>query len=86
MSDMDGFFARLLSEAGIETKKLPSGVEYHERIGESGVYEFYLNVSEGDAELTDLAGIDLITGCEISGAARLGPQKYLILERRGSGA
>ncbi|MBP5264657.1 MAG: beta-galactosidase [Lachnospiraceae bacterium] len=86
MSDMDGFFARLLSEAGIETKKLPSGVEYHERIGESGVYEFYLNVSEGDAELTDLAGIDLITGCEISGAARLGPKKYLILERRGFGA
>jgi len=69
--DMSMFFSEILAEAGVETKAIPEGVEYHVRYGENNYYEFYLNMNETAVELTDVNGYELISGAQLGGAVTL---------------
>lgn len=60
--DMRVLFQKMLADAGVETKALPDGVEYHVRSGEEGRYEFYLNHSAEAVVVKDVKGVDLISG------------------------
>ncbi len=69
--EMRPLFGRMLADADIAVRKLPAGVEYHMRTGEEGAYEFYLNCSMEPATLTEVRGVDLITGNAVSGGLKL---------------
>ena len=70
----------LLKEAKIETKKLPSGIEFHKRYGEDSVYEFYLNVSQKAIELENLCGVNMLSGDRIEGSVMLEPKGYVVVK------
>ena len=80
LSQMDGFFEKLLKEAKIETKKLPSGIEFHKRYGTDGVYEFYLNISQKAIELENLCGMNMLSGDRIDGSVVLEPKGYVVVK------
>lgn len=81
LSQMDGFFKRIIKEAQIETKQLPVGIEFHKRLGENSVYEFYLNVSEETIELKNICGKNMISEEQINGTVLLEPKGYLVVLR-----
>lgn len=57
----------LLTEAGISYKKLPEGIEYHEREYDGTRFAFYLNYNESAVTVTGVSGYDLISNEEING-------------------
>lgn len=63
----------MLENAGVETRKLPEGVEYHVRSGEEGTYAFYLNYTLGAVSIEGVRGTELLGGEEISGSLGLEP-------------
>lgn len=69
--EMLPLFEKMLLDAGIPTKKLPEGIEYHVRNGESGSYEFYLNCTKEPVTVPDVSGQDLITGSAAAGSLTL---------------
>ena len=77
---MDGFFEKLLEDAKIEMKKLPSGIEFHKRYGADEVYEFYLNISEDTVAIENICGENMISGEQIEGIVSLEPKGYLVVK------
>ena len=77
--DMGKLVRLLLSDAGINTKDLPSGIEYHARFTDECTYEFYFNVGEAPAEVTGLKGTDILSGEEVNGSVTILPKRYIIL-------
>ena len=57
-------------------------IEYHKRIGKEAAYEFYVNVTSDIIELTNVEGINLMTGNQISGSINLGVREYLVLKNK----
>ena len=57
----------LLTEAGISYKKLPDGIEYHEREYDNTRFTFYLNYNESAVTVSGVSGYDLISNEEING-------------------
>ena len=49
-------------------------------IGKNATYEFYLNLSSNSIELSNIEGINLMTGEQISGAMSLEIREYLVLK------
>ena len=63
---MKKIFARFLEEAGVDIRKLPDGVEFHERIdGEGHRYDFYLNLKEEPVTIRGICGKELLSGKEV---------------------
>ncbi|MBR5800977.1 MAG: beta-galactosidase [Lachnospiraceae bacterium] len=81
LSQMDGFFEKLLKEAQVETKLLPAGIEYHRRYGKDSMFEFYLNLSEEVITLKDICGENMISGEQTDGSVVLEPKGYLVVKR-----
>ena len=77
--DMGKLVRLLLSDAGINTKDLPSGIEYHARFTDECTYEFYFNVGEAPAEVTGLKGTDILSGEDLNGSVTILPKRYIIL-------
>lgn len=80
LSQMSGFFEKLLEEAKIETKQLPRGIEFHKRYGTEGVYEFYLNISEEDIVLNNIHGENVISQEQLDGSVKIEPKGYLVIK------
>ncbi|MBO7451883.1 MAG: beta-galactosidase trimerization domain-containing protein, partial [Clostridiales bacterium] len=80
VDDLSDFIRILLEEAGIDTKDIPAGIEYHKRIGKNATYEFYLNLSSNSIELSNIEGINLMTGEQIRGSISLELREYLVLK------
>lgn len=70
----------LLEDTDINTKDIPAGIEYHKRTGKDTNYEFYLNLSSDRIELSNIEGINLMTGKQISGSVSLESREYLVLK------
>ncbi len=70
-AEMAPLFEKMLGDAHIPIKKLPEGIEYHVRSGESGNYEFYLNCTKEPVTIPDVNGLDLITGSPAAGSLTL---------------
>jgi beta-galactosidase len=81
LSQIDGFFEKLLKEAQVETKQLPAGIEYHRRYGKDSMFEFYLNLSEAVITLKDICGENMISGEQTDGSVVLEPKGYLVVKR-----
>lgn len=64
---MHPLFERMLSDAGIEKRKLPESVEYHVREGVEGRYEYYLNCQANPAVVEHVQGMDLESEKRIEG-------------------
>ena len=71
MVKMGEIFKHMLEKAGIKTKKLPEGIEYHKRSAAGEQYEFYLNISEQEREIEDVYGINMLNGQRIEGKLKL---------------
>ena len=80
LSQMNGFIEKLLKESGIQTKELPSGIEFHKRYGTDCVYEFYLNISEDTIAIENTCGENMISGERIEGTVSLEPKGYLVVK------
>ena len=68
---MQPLFEKMLTDAGIPVRKLPEGVECHERSGESGNYAFYLNSTSEQVSVSGVAGRELVTDAEVEGVLTL---------------
>jgi beta-galactosidase len=71
-AEMSSLFETMLRDAGIAVNRMPEGVEYHTRQGESGSYEFYLNHGSEAVTIEQVNGDELITGKTIDGTLTLG--------------
>jgi len=69
--EMLPLFEKMLADAGIPTRKLPEGIEYHVRKGEGGSYDFYLNCTNKPMTVSNVKGWDLITGSAVDGILEL---------------
>ncbi len=78
--ELCGFLDMLISDAGIKTRELPSGIEWHRRIGKNATYDFYLNLSEQDVILSGLSGMDLVAGETIDGNVTIPGRGNLIVK------
>ena len=79
--NMTNFFKKILSEAQIQTKDLPDGIEYHKRQSDSESFEFYFNTSEQNILLEKLEGTDLISQKPVDKKIYLEPKGCLILKK-----
>ena len=82
LKDMDGLLGLLLTESGIEHKKLGAGVEYHKRYGKDSIFEFYLNTSDDEIMINIPKGEDLLNGGEVGGDIRIPKKGYVVTERK----
>ena len=71
-SAMVPLFQKMLADAGVATRELPAGVEFHERVGEEGTYEFYFNCNTEAVTVSGVNGEDMLTGEKVSGELTLG--------------
>ncbi|MDO4284565.1 MAG: beta-galactosidase [Eubacteriales bacterium] len=78
--EMSSLFRTMLAQAGIKTKDLPEGVEYHVRSGEQGSYSFYLNCGTQRAVIDSVSGTDLLRSKAVDGALTLEPGNVAIIE------
>ncbi len=60
--EMWTLFEKMLGECGIPARRLPQGVEYHQRLGEEGTYDFYLNWTTEPRAVETGPGRELLTG------------------------
>ena len=78
---MGDLVRKILNDAGIKIRDLLSGIEHHVRYGDDHIYEFYFNIGEEPAEVSDLDGTDMITGDTVNGSVTILPRRYLILKK-----
>lgn len=78
---MAPFFKKMLEEAGILTRQLPQGVEYHVRSGQEGVYEFYLNHNTYPVRVENVEGLELESGDGICGSLELAGYGTAVIRR-----
>lgn len=71
VEQMQPLFEELLTDAGIPVRKLPEGVEWHVRSGESGNYAFYLNSTSEQVSISGVTGKELVTDAELEGVLTL---------------
>lgn len=71
VEQMQPLFEKLLTDAGIPVRKLPEGVEWHVRSGESGNYAFYLNSTSEQVSISGVTGKELVTDAELEGVLTL---------------
>lgn len=69
--DMRPVFEEMLQKAGIGTRTLPEGVEYHVRETENTRCHFYLNTSEEEKTIEDVLGTNLLNGQKVEGTLTL---------------
>ena len=79
--DMYGFFERILTEAGIATKRLEDGVEYHVRVADGATYEFYINPTRETKAVEHVCGMELLTEQAIDGVLELAPYAVAVIEK-----
>lgn len=72
---------QLLQETDIRTKELPEDVEYHVRSGEHDVYEFYLNLSREEKNMTGIIGENLLNGERLDGRLTLKGWETAVIRR-----
>jgi len=78
---MEAIYQRILQLAGIPTRQLPEGVEYHKRVGKNHSYEFYLNFSEEEKTIAGMSdGVNLITGERIRNEVKLGAYDAAVIQ------
>ena len=68
---MRSLFLKMLQDAGISVRELPSSVDCSTRIGEEGIYDFYMNYGTTPAKVSGVTGTDLITGSPVQGELEL---------------
>lgn len=73
MSGMRTLFARLFARAGVCGRALPEGVQCHVRAAGNRRYEFYLNMTDRETEVSDVQGEDILTGEKLQGTLAMGP-------------
>ena len=78
---MQPLFKRMLSDAEIEEKELPEGVEYHMRAGAEAVWEFYLNHNNESAKVSGVYGTDILSGSNIDGNLLLEKYQAVVIRR-----
>ena len=66
-NDIEFLYREMLEHAGIAYTKLPVGVEKHTRLTDDAKYDFYLNGNTEDVTVKDVAGVELLTGENVSG-------------------
>ncbi len=80
---MEAILKHIWTEAGIAVKKLPEGVEYHKRENAQYSYEFYMNYTENEQTVdTDGAGMELLSGREVSDSCTIPPLDSIIIRKR----
>lgn len=79
--DMGKLARKLVVESGIKIRELPSGIEYHSRLGDDFIYEFYFNIGEETAVVSELCGTDMLTGKGIDGSVTILPKRYIVLKK-----
>lgn len=82
LNGMDDFFVKMLSEARVEMKRVPLGIELHRRYDEHKVYDFYLNISDDEITLENICGKEVITGKNIQMNVTLEAKKSIVIENR----
>ncbi len=75
---MEAIFRQMWQDAGLETKALPPGVEFHRRIKQGAAYDFYLNYSDEEQTVEPGTAVDLITGKAVRGKAVLPPLGVMV--------
>lgn len=78
--DLGCVIKRLLKEADVNIRDIPVGIEYHKRIGKNETFDFFLNVSSESIELSNISGMNVITGEQIQGSVVLKEREYLVLK------
>lgn len=78
---MRPLFEKMLADAGIPTRHLPDGVEYHVRSGEEGDYEFYLNCTPDAVTLSEVSGKELLSDTQVNGTLCLPAYGAAVLTR-----
>ncbi len=79
-SQMTPLFEKMLAQAGIPAKKLPQGVEYHERCAGEERYGFYLNSTPNPVTLEGVTGLELLTGEILQGGLALKPMGAAVVQ------
>lgn len=64
---MQLIFERMLTNAGMEFRRLPEGVTRHTREADGKSYTFYLNCTGEEQMVADVHGTDLLTGEQVDG-------------------
>lgn len=80
--DIEFIYREMLAHADIPFAKLPEGVEKHSRYSDDTAYDFYLNCTEDEKTITDVSGVDLLTGAEVSGELNLGRYQVAIIKKQ----
>ena len=69
--DIEFLYRDMLKKARVEYSKLPAGVEKHTRFAEDCRYDFYLNGTKDVITISEISGVDLLSGNEINGSLKL---------------
>ena len=78
---MRTLYMKMLQDAGISMRELPFSVDCSTRIGEEGIYDFYMNYGTETVKVPDVAGTDLITGSSVEGELELGAYGVAVIKR-----
>lgn len=78
---MEKIYRMCINGSCLDEKKMPTGVEYHERTDGEHVYGFYINLSSEPVELPQESGINLLAGGEPVNGLKLGAMKGVVLKR-----
>ena len=79
-SKLGEIMENMLTDAGIATKVIPDGVQYHCRYADDGTaYGFYLNNTEKPQTISEVHGTDIQTKHTVDGILELAPLGVAII-------
>lgn len=78
---METIYRMCMENSQLKEKKMPEGVEYHERTDGKHVYGFYLNLSSETVELPEERGISLLASGEPVAGLKLEAMEGAVLRR-----
>jgi len=82
-SKLGEIMERMLTDAGIATKSLPDGVQYHCRYADDGTsYGFYLNNTDEPQSVSDVHGTNIQSQNVVDGELELTPLGVAIIKEK----
>lgn len=75
---MNALLKQILADAGIACRPLPGGVEYHRRQKADTAYDFYINYTTQQQEISVESGVDLVSGRPVGGTETIEPLGVIV--------
>lgn len=80
ISDLEPVIVKMLSDANIDYRVFPCGVEYHKRVSDEGTFEFFMNMTDVSVSIDGVTGVDMLSKAKLDGSITIPAMDVVVVE------